>query len=77
MVKNLYLYETPMYFRYIYYLIIIMLWEVFQGELSMLLKFGKEIHSNKGGSPKWVFIYFGGFKCLDGYYWIVCCSLVI
>ena len=28
MVKDLYLYETAMYFSYIYYLIIIMLWGV-------------------------------------------------
>ena len=44
-------------------------------ELSMLLKFGKEIHSRKGVHQNRFFIYFGGFKCLDGYYLIVCCSL--
>ena len=48
MVMNLYFHETPMYFRHIYHLIIIMLWGVSQGKLSMLLKFGREIWSIKG-----------------------------
>ena len=56
MVKSLYLYETPMYFSYIYY-VIIMLLGVSQGEFSMLM-FGKEIQSIKGCSTKWVFHLF-------------------
>ena len=46
-----------------------------QGELHMSFKFGKEIQSIKGGSPKWVFIYFGGFKHFGCYYFIVYYSL--
>ena len=75
MVKNLCLYETRMYFRCISYLIIVILWGVSHGGFSMLLKFGQKIYSNKGVDQNGFFIYFGGFKHLDGYYWIVCCSL--
>ena len=42
----------------------------------MLLKFGKEIGSIKEVHQNgFFFIYFGGFKHLDGYYLMVCCSL--
>ena len=35
MEKTLYLYETPMYFRYIYYFVVILLWGVSLEELHM------------------------------------------
>ena len=38
--KNLYLCETPMCFRYIYYFVIILLWEVSQEEQNILFNFG-------------------------------------
>ena len=37
--KNLYLCETPMYFRYIYYFVIILLWQVSQGGTAYVIKF--------------------------------------
>ena len=46
--KNLYLCESPMYFRYIYYFVVIVLWGVSQGELHMSLNFGQEIWIIKG-----------------------------
>ena len=49
----LYLYETPIYFSNSYYLLIILLLEVFQRELHMSFNFGEEIWIIKG-SPKWV-----------------------
>ena len=52
-------YETPMYFRYIYYLMIVMLWRISMGEHSMLIKFGKEICSNKRVHQIRFSIYFG------------------
>ena len=45
-----------------------------RGELHKSLNFGKEIRIIKGFTKKG-FSYFGGFKCLDCYYFIVCCSL--
>ena len=55
MEKNLYLFETPMYFRN-YYLIVFLLWVVFQGELHMSSEFGENIQSIKGVHQNVVFI---------------------
>ena len=41
----------------------------------MLIKIGKEILGSKGAHQNGIFLYFGAFKCLDGTYWTVCCSL--
>ena len=52
--KNLYLCETPMYFRYIYLFVVIVLGGVSQGELHMGIYFGGEIQIIKGVHHKWV-----------------------
>ena len=46
--KNLYICKTPMYFRYIYYFVVIVLWGVSQGEMHIVLNFGEEIQIIKG-----------------------------
>ena len=58
-----------------YCLLIILLWGVSQGELHMLLNFGKEMLIIMGVHQNKLYSYFGGFKYLDCYYLIVCCSL--
>ena len=73
--KNLYLCETTMYLRYIYYFVVILLQGVSKGELHMLLNFGQDIQAIKGVHQNGFYSYFGGFKHLDCYYLIACCSL--
>ena len=41
----------------------------------MLLNFGNEIQIIKGVHQSMLYSYFGGFKHLDYYNLIVCCSL--
>ena len=69
------LYETPIYFSYIYCNIVIVLWGVFQRVHISLATFGLEIHGRKGIHQNRFFIYFGGSKCLDCISVIICCSL--
>ena len=64
--KNLYLYETPIYFRNIYYLLLILLWRVSNSYMCMSFKFGKEIPIIKGVHQNGFYSYFGAFSI-----WIV------
>ena len=52
--KNLYLCETPIYFRHIYYLINILLCRVSQGETAYAIKLWFKYLEYKGGLSKWV-----------------------
>ena len=53
--KYLDLYETPIYFRYIDYLLIILLQGLFMmRDMHMSFNFGEEILIIDGDSPKWV-----------------------
>ena len=63
-----------MYFRYIYYLIAILLWGASQRELCMSFKFGLEVQGIKGVHQNGFLIYFCGFKNFDCYNWIACWS---
>ena len=74
MEKNLYLSETPMYSRYNYYMIVILLLEVSQGKLNMSLKCGQNIWSIKG-SPKWDFHLFWWVQTFWLLLFDMCCSL--
>ena len=45
------------------------------GDMCISFNCSEEILINKGGSAKWFYSYFGGFKHLVCYNLIVCCSL--
>ena len=73
--KNLYIYETPIYFRNIDYLLIICYRMYTDEDRHMLFNFGQEIPIVKGDHQNGFYSYFGGFKHLVCYNLIVCCSL--
>ena len=73
--KNLYLVKLQCILNIFIILLLLYYGEFPRAVLCMLLNFGRNIQNIKGVHPNGFYSYFGGFKQLDCYYLIVCCSL--